>query len=149
VIIQGKQFLLSRIKSRRDFMGDNFHAKSKNSRAWGEEKALRGDADPNRMGRTEPAGFKGWTVPIGTSRESSERDNPFRHEDSTPGGIASRLIEKLLEQRAEVQGRYEIVLKRKAEYEEKLTQIDQELEEARAIAQEIFQIDQLGQTDQG
>lgn len=122
-------------------MGDISNAESKERRTRREEEALRGDADSDRLGGIESKGYKGWTIPVGAGGTSGKGDNVLGHEDPTPGGIASRLIEKLLEQRAEVQGRYEIVLKRKSEYEEKLTQIDREIEEARAIAQEILQID--------
>lgn len=58
-----------------------------------------------------------------------------------PGGIGSRLITKLLEQRAEVLSRYAVVMQRKAEYEAKLEQIDREIEEAQALLMDALQRD--------
>lgn len=69
-------------------------------------------------------------------------------EGFTPGGIGSRLIAKLLEQRAEVLSRYEVVLQRKAEYEAKLEQIDREMREARQIVAECLGIEGNHESDE-
>lgn len=58
--------------------------------------------------------------------------------DSHSGGIGSRLIAKLIEQRAEVLSRYEVVMQRKAEYETQLQRIDREMDEARALISEVL-----------
>lgn len=60
------------------------------------------------------------------------------------GGIGSRLIAKLLEQRAEVLSRLDVVLQRKAEYEAKLEQIDRELTEARQMLAECLELENGG-----
>lgn len=77
--------------------------------------------------RIDP-GDRPWTSPSGQT-------------DSNSGGIGSRLIAKLIEQRAEVLSRYEIVMQRKTEYEAQMQRIDRELDEARALISEVLTSD--------
>lgn len=79
-------------------------------------------------GRARPS-HRPWT---GCSGREPESDRA--------GGIGSRLIAKLIEQRGEVLGRYQIVCDRKAEYEAKLEQIDRELAEARKLLAEAIDL---------
>lgn len=65
-------------------------------------------------------------------------------EGSGSGGIGSRLIGKLLEQRAEVLSRYAVVMQRKEEYEAQLKRIDRELEEARTLLSEVLESENQG-----
>ena len=58
-------------------------------------------------------------------------------EDSSPGGIAKRLFDCKVEALSEVQARYHIVLKRKVEYEERMSQLQEEIQEIRSIVEEL------------
>lgn len=95
-----------------------------------------GLAGPSREGREFRFSGAGGITPCDRSWTGADG----RKEDDPPGGIGSRLIAKLLEQRAEVLSRYEVVLQRKAEYEAKLEQIDRELADARRLLGEILNL---------
>lgn len=103
--------------------------------------------DPNdseRLGSSGPEskefGFSGASRVDASNRPWTG----IRGQEGDPvGGISSRLIAKLLEQRAEVLSRYEFVIQRKAEYEAKLKQIDRELESARELVSEVLELEGL------
>jgi hypothetical protein len=120
---------------------DETQAKRTDGVRSGEEK-VHPDINPSSLDDPGRDGYSGWTVSIGFNRENCSWLDSLRSQDSTRGGIASRLLETKLEQLGEVRGRLKIVLSRKAEYESKIAQIEREIEEIREIASEIFQIDE-------
>lgn len=120
---------------------DETQAKRTDGVRSGEEE-VHADTDPGSLDDFRGDGYSGWTVSIGFDREDCSWLDSLRSQDSTRGGIASRLLETKLEQLGEVRGRLKIVLSRKAEYESKIAQIEREIEEIRAIASEIFQIEE-------
>lgn len=106
------------------------------------QEEIHVDPDSCGVDNSRRDGYSGWTIPVRLSGENCSWLDSLRSQDSTRGGIASRLLETKLEQLGEVRGRLATVLSRKAEYETKIAQIEREIEEIRAIASEIFQIDE-------
>lgn len=67
----------------------------------------------------------------------SQGADQLRPTDFSPGGIVSRLLTEKMERLGEVRGRLEIVNKRRDEYAEAIVKLEREIEEIRAIAQEL------------
>jgi hypothetical protein len=107
----------------------------------GSQEEVHHHTDSDSLGNSGGHGYPGWTIPQRLSGEVRAWLDSLRSKDPTRGGIASRLLEAKLEQLGEVRGRYEIVLKRKIEYEAKMAQLEKELQEIQSIAAEILQID--------
>jgi len=130
---------------RNRYDGENHERSQKAERSSGirgGQEEIHDHPDSDCMGDIGRTGYTGWTVPQRFGREVRTWLDSLRSKDPTRGGIASRLLEAKLEQLGEVRGRYEIVLKRKTEYETKIAQIERELQEIQAITAEILQIDQ-------
>ena len=108
------------------------------------EDDLRGLGSARR--KSEEFRFSGSSGIGPSDRPWTGIDQPESQADHA-GGIGSRLIDKLLEQRAEVLSRYDVVLQRKAEYEAKLEQIDRELVEARTMLAEALGLDEFNESE--
>lgn len=82
-----------------------------------------------------------WRQQIGISGEDRPWLDSFGSEDPSPGGIASRLLNSKVELLAETKARYHIVLKRKEEYEGRISRLEDEIQEIRSLIEELLNFD--------
>lgn len=109
---------------------------------WGEQTGLQPDPNPGGMGTPGNSSNQDGNLSIGISRTVRAWVDSVRSADRSPGGIASRLLDAKLQQLGEVRGRYQIVLRRKIEYEESIIRLEAEITEIQGIAAELLQLDQ-------
>lgn len=116
---------------------DNGQGSERAGELRGTEETVHDHTHADSVGEPRPLGNSLGYLSERLSREDRAWLSTIRQTDQSPGGIVSRLLAEKIDRLGEVRGRLEIVNQRKAEYEEKITQLEREISEIRAIAEEL------------